>query len=147
MTSPPSRDETREAYPHFQSIPTRWMDNDVYGHVNNVVYYSYFDTAVNQWLIEQGLLDYLNSPTIGLVVETSCSYFRPLAFPDVIDAGLRVAHIGRSSVRYEVGLFRSDEPTIAAAGHFIHVYVDRARNRPVAIDETMRAKLQQLVTS
>jgi len=145
VSSQPSRDETREAYRHFLSIPTRWMDNDVYGHVNNVIYYSYFDTAVNKWLIDNGLLDYLRSETIGLVVETSCTYFRPVAFPDVIDAGLRVAHLGRSSVRYEVGLFRSDEPTVAAAGHFTHVYVDRARNRPVAIDETMRSRLQRLM--
>ena len=145
MSPQPSRDETREAYRHFLSIPTRWMDNDVYGHVNNVIYYSYFDTAVNKWLIDNGLLDYLRSETIGLVVETSCTYFRPVAFPDVIDAGLRVAHLGRSSVRYEVGLFRSDEPTVAAAGRFTHVYVDRARNRPVAIDETMRSRLQRLM--
>jgi acyl-CoA thioester hydrolase len=142
----PSKDETRDAYRHFQAIPTRWMDNDVYGHVNNVVYYSYFDTVVNQWLIGQGLLDYLASAVIGLVVETSCSYFRPVAFPDVIHAGLRVAHLGRSSVRYEVGLFRNDEPTVAAAGHFVHVYVDRASNRPTPLPEPMRRALQGLMT-
>jgi acyl-CoA thioester hydrolase len=100
---------------------------------------------VNKWLIDNGLLDYLRSETIGLVVETSCSYFRSIAFPDVIEAGLRVAHLGRSSVRYEVGLFREDDPFIAAAGHFIHVYVDRASNRPVAIGEAMRARLQHLM--
>lgn len=143
----PSKDETRSAYRHFQAIPTRWMDNDVYGHVNNVVYYSYFDTVVNQWLIEQGLLDFIRSAVIGLVVETSCSYFRPVAFPDVIHAGLRVAHLGRSSVRYEVGLFRNDEPSVAAAGHFVHVYVDRAGNRPTPLPEAMRAALQTLMTA
>lgn len=145
MSSQPSKDETRAAYRHFLVIPTRWMDNDVYGHVNNVVYYSYFDTVVNKWLIDSGLLDYLRSETIGLVVETSCSYFRPVAFPDVIAAGLRVAHLGRSSIRYEVGLFRNDESSVAAAGHFIHVYVDRASNRPVAIGEAMRGALQALM--
>ena len=145
MSSKPAKDETRAAYRHFLTIPTRWMDNDVYGHVNNVVYYSYFDTVVNKWLIDSGLLDYLQSQTIGLVVETSCSYFRPIAFPDTIAAGLRVAHLGRSSVRYEVGLFRNDETAVAASGHFVHVYVDRASNRPVAIGEAMRSALQELM--
>ncbi|HEY1721952.1 MAG TPA: thioesterase family protein [Magnetospirillaceae bacterium] len=136
--------ETRDAYRHFLAIPTRWMDNDVYGHVNNVVYYSYFDTVVNQWLIEQGLLDYLNSAVVGLVVETSCAYFKPIAFPDFVHAGLRVAHIGKTSVRYEVGLFRNDETTIAAAGHFIHVYVTRADNKPAPLSDAMRAALGRL---
>ena len=145
MTIPRSKDETRAAYRHFQIIPTRWMDNDVYGHVNNVQYYSYFDTVVNQWLIEQELLDIAASATIGLVVETACSYFRPVAFPDAIAAGLRVAHIGRTSVRYEVGLFRNDEPTVAAAGYFVHVYVNRATNKPVPLPETMRRALETLV--
>jgi acyl-CoA thioester hydrolase len=140
----PSRDETRAAYAHFQTIPTRWMDNDVYGHVNNVQYYSYFDTVVNQWLIERGLLDYLHSEVIGLVIETSCAYFRPIAFPDAIQAGLRVAHLGNSSIRYEVGLFRNDEDMVAAAGHFVHVYVDRAANRPVRVPEAMRTALAAL---
>lgn len=140
----PSKDETRAAYPHFQTIPTRWMDNDVYGHVNNVQYYSYFDTVVNQWLIERELLDYLHSEVIGLVIETSCSYFRPIAFPDAIQAGLRVAHLGNSSIRYEVGLFRNDEDTVAAAGHFVHVYVDRATSRPLRVPDAMRAALAAL---
>lgn len=134
----PSKDETRAAYRHFLAIPTRWMDNDVYGHVNNVEYYSYFDTVVNQWLIEKGLLDYLNSPVIGLVIETSCSYFAPIAFPDVVHAGLRVAKLGNSSVRYEVGLFRNDEDTVSAAGHFVHVTVERPNNRPVRVPDAMR---------
>lgn len=142
-----AKDETRETYRHFLSIPTRWMDNDVYGHVNNVVYYSYFDTAVNRWLMDQGLLDYLRGATIGLVVHTACDYFRPLAFPDMVEAGLRVAHIGRSSVRYDIGLFRGGDPAIAAAGHFTHVYVDRGSNRPVAISDAMRAALQTLLMS
>jgi len=142
-----AKDDTRTAYRHFLSIPTRWMDNDVYGHVNNVVYYSYFDTVVNKWLMDQGLLDYLRSEIVGLVVETSCSYFRPVAFPDVIEAGLRVAHLGRSSVRYEVGLFRNDEATVAAAGHFIHVYVERLGNRPTVIPDPMLTALRTLMAS
>lgn len=142
----PSRNETRAAYRHFQEIPTRWMDNDVYGHVNNVQYYGYFDTVVNQWLIERGLLDYHSSTVIGLVVETSCAYFKPVAFPDKILAGLRVAHLGNSSVRYEVGLFRNDDDTVAAAGHFVHVYVERASNRPVRLPGAMREALAALVT-
>ena len=144
METQRDKTETRQAYRHFLSIPTRWMDNDVYGHVNNVQYYSYFDTVVNQWLIERGLLDYLGSAVIGLVVETACSYFRPVAFPDIVHAGLRVAHLGRSSVRYEVGLFRNDEPTVAAAGHFVHVYVTRADNKPTPLSDAMRAALAQL---
>ena len=147
MNTRPSRDETRAAYRQFLSIPTRWMDNDVYGHVNNVVYYSSFDTAVNKWLIDCGHLDYLQGDIIGLVVETSCTYFRPLAFPDVVDAGLRVAHLGRSSVRYEIGLCRNAEPTAAAAGHFTHVYVDRRDSRPTPIAEAMRAALRTLMAT
>jgi acyl-CoA thioester hydrolase len=142
-----AKDETRAAYRHFLSIPTRWMDNDVYGHVNNVQYYSYFDTVVNRWLIDQGLLDIEKSLVIGLVVETACAYFRPVAFPDTIAAGLRVAHIGRTSVRYEVGLFRNDESSVAAAGHFVHVYVDRASGRPTPLPDAMRERLGMLLIS
>lgn len=137
----------RSHYPRFDSITTRWMDNDVYGHVNNVVYYSFFDTAVNRWLIDAGALDIHAGEVIGLVVETQCHYFAPLAFPQRIDAGLRVAHLGRSSVRYEVGLFAEGEPTTAAAGHFIHVYVDRATRRPVALPPALLAALQPLVVT
>jgi len=108
------------------------MDNDVYGHVNNVVYYSWFDTAVNAHLIEQGALDTERGETIGLVVETQCNYFAPLSFPQTIEAGIRVVRVGQSSVRYEVGLFAQGEPTAAACGHFVHVYVDRDQRRPVA---------------
>lgn len=137
----------RDAYRTFQIIPTRWMDNDVYGHVNNVVYYSYFDTAVNRYLIEQGALDIEHSPVIGLVVATACDYFAPVCFPDRVDAGIRVARLGRSSVRYEIGLFRNDDPTPAAAGHFIHVYVDRTSRRPVPLPDALRAALEPLVVS
>ncbi len=132
--------ETRWAYRHLSTIDTRWMDNDAYGHVNNVVYYSYFDTAVNRWLIAQGLLDIAGSAAFGIVAETGCRFFGPIAFPDQVTAGLRVAHLGTSSVRYEIGLFRNDEERASAAGHFVHVYVDRVTRRPVAIpDETRRA--------
>jgi acyl-CoA thioester hydrolase len=120
----------RSAYRAFRPITTRWMDNDVYGHVNNVVYYSWFDTAVNAHLIEQGVLDIHQGDTIGLVVETQCNYFAPLAFPQTIEAGIRVAHRGTSSVRYEVGLFAQGEPLTAARGHFVHVYVNKETRRP-----------------
>lgn len=132
-------------YPHQMPIVTRWMDNDVYGHVNNVVYYSYFDTVVNTYLIHQGALDIAAGAVIGLVVETGCRYFAPITFPDVVVAGLRVARIGNSSVRYEVGLFRNDERTPAAQGHFTHVYVDRQTRRPVALPAALRAALEPLL--
>jgi len=120
----------RSAYRVFRPITTRWMDNDVYGHVNNVVYYSWFDTAVNAYLIEQGVLDIHKGETIGLVVETHCNYFAPLAFPQIIEAGIRVAHRGSSSVRYEVGLFAQGAALTAARGHFVHVYVNKETRRP-----------------
>lgn len=141
----PDKTETRAAYAAFQAITTRWMDNDVYGHVNNVQYYSFFDTAVNRWLIEQGVLDIHQGEVIGLVVETSCSYFQPIAFPETVHAGIRVAKLGNSSVRYEVGLFRDDDQIVSAAGHFIHVYVDRATGRPVPLPDPLRAALTKLV--
>jgi acyl-CoA thioester hydrolase len=137
--------ELRETYRHFQAIPTRWADNDIYGHVNNVVYYSYFDTVVNQYLIEQQALDLVNSPVIGLVVETQCEYFAPISFPDVVHAGLRVARLGNSSVRYEIGLFRNEEKTASAQGYFVHVYVDRASRRPIAVPSGMRLTLEKLL--
>ncbi len=127
------------------TIQTRWMDNDVYQHVNNVVYYSYFDTVVNGYLLERGALDIERSAVIGLVVETQCRYFRPIAFPDLVHAGLRVAKIGNSSVRYEVGIFRNDEPIAAAQGHFVHVYVDRAGGRPVTLPAPLRGALEDLL--
>ena len=135
----------RADYPHGLAIPTRWMDNDVYGHVNNVVYYSYFDTVVNRYLIEAGALDIAASPVIGLVVETQCRYFRPIAFPDTVHAGLRVARLGTSSVTYEIALFRNDDDSAAAQGHFVHVYVNRASNRPVPLPEAVTRALQPLL--
>ena len=125
------RPEHRGSYRAFRTITTRWMDNDQYGHVNNVVYYAWFDTAVNALLIERGVLDTASGGTIGFVIETQCQYFAPLAFPQNVEAGIRVAHIGSSSVRYEVGLFAEGAETTAAQGHFVHVYVDRATQRPV----------------
>jgi len=134
----------RAAYRHFQRIPTRWMDNDVYGHVNNVVYYSYFDTVVNQYLIEQGALDIVRSPVFGLVVKTSCEYFAPIIFPDLVNTGLRVAKLGNTSVRYEIGIFRNDEDLASAQGYFIHVYVDRATRRPTPLPADLRAALERI---
>ena len=139
------KQQTRSDYAHFLSIPTRWMDNDIYGHVNNVNYYSFFDTAVNRYLIDAGVLDIHAGTTVGFVVETQCQYFSPIAFPDTVHAGIRVAQLGNRSVRYEVGLFRNDDATPAAAGHFVHVYVDRASNRPVSIPDDARTALQALV--
>lgn len=135
---------TRDEYNHFLTIPTRWMDNDAYGHVNNVQYYSYFDTTVNQFLVSQGLLDIRNSPVIGLVVETQCRYAKSIVFPDVVHAGLRVAHLGNSSVRYELGLFKEQENEASAEGHFIHVYVERATNTPVPVPDHMRGILESI---
>lgn len=135
----------RSAYRAFRAITTRWADNDVYGHVNNVVYYSWFDTAVNAHLIDQGVLDIHAGSTIGLVIETQCNYFAPLAFPQTVEAGIRVARLGGSSVRYEVGLFAQGEPLTAAAGHFIHVYVDRETRRPVPVPSALRSVLERLV--
>jgi len=121
------------------------MDNDVYQHVNNVVYYSYFDTVVNRFLVDHGVLEVGVSPVIGLVVETACQYFSPIAFPDTVHAGLRVGRLGRTSVRYEVGIFRNEQATTSAQGHFVHVYVDRASGRPVALPPELRAVLEPLV--
>jgi acyl-CoA thioester hydrolase len=139
------RDMPRSAFPHFLAIPTRWMDNDVYGHVNNVVYYSYFDTAVNQFLIERGVLDIHKGEVVGFVVDSGCSYFSSISFPDVIHAGIRVARLGNSSVRYEIALFRNDDQRPCAAGHFVHVYVERSSNRSVAIPDQVRSALAALV--
>ena len=143
--APKPQPEPRSAWRAFRTISTRWMDNDVYGHVNNVVYYSWFDTAVNGWLIERGVLDIHHGPVIGLVVETQCNYFAPLAFPQTVEAGLRVARLGGSSVRYEVGLFAQGEPLTAARGHFIHVYVDRATRRPAPLPGPLRAALESML--
>jgi acyl-CoA thioester hydrolase len=143
MVERPSASE-RSAYKEFRALTTRWMDNDPYGHMNNVVHYSLFDTAVNGWLIEQGVLDFLAGEQIGLVVETGCRYFSELAFPELVTAGLRVARLGTSSVRYEIGLFRNDEAKAAAEGFFVHVYVDRLTRRPAPLGPTFRAALERL---
>jgi acyl-CoA thioester hydrolase len=135
----------RDAYRHFERLTTRWMDNDMYGHLNNVVYYSLFDSAVNGYLIGAGALDIHRSEVIGLVVETHCSYFAPIEFPQKVDAGLRVAHVGRSSVRYEIGLFAEGEALSAAHGHFIHVYVDRATRRPAALPPALSHAVKGLL--
>ena len=136
--------ESRDGYRVFRDITTRWMDNDVYGHVNNVVYYAWFDAAVNAHLIEQGVLDIHQGQTIGLVVETHCNYFAPLAFPQKVQAGIRVASMGSSSVRYEIGLFAEGESMCAAKGHFIHVYVDRQTRRPVPLPAPLQTVLKAL---
>ena len=139
--------KVRGRYPHFLTVPTRWMDNDVYGHVNNVVYYSYFDTVVNEYLIRSSVLDIQRSPVIGLVVETQCRFFKPLTFPDTVSAGLRVSRLGRSSVRYEIGLFRNDDYTAAAQGHFVHVYVERETRKATTLPSEIRAALEKLLVN
>jgi len=144
MSAKPEPDK-REDYRHFMTITTRWMDNDVYGHINNVQYYSYFDTAVNRFLIDRDVLDIHTGEIIGLVVETHCNYYSSAAFPSDIEAGIRVAHLGRSSVRYEVGLFVDGREQCIARGHFVHVYVDRASEKPVNISDNLRSVLSQLV--
>ena len=138
------RDTPRSAWPHFHTIQTRWMDNDVYGHVNNVQYYSYFDTAVNEFLIARGVLDIHDGAVVGFVVDSGCSYFSPVAFPDTVHVGIRVAKLGNSSVRYEIGIYRNDEQTPAAAGHFIHVYVERRSNSATPVPAAVRAVLETI---
>ena len=147
MTSPiRPQAEPRSAYKVFRPIGTRWSDNDLYGHVNNVVYYSWFDTAVNGYLIESGAIDIHSGAVIGLVIETQCNYFSPLSFPQPVLAGIRVAHVGSSSVRYELGFFPGPESAAltAAKGHFIHVYVDRQTRRPVPLPQQLLTTLETL---
>lgn len=134
----------RAAYPAFLAIPTRWMDNDTYGHVNNVTYYSYFDTVVNEHLVRAANLDIRNGDAIGIVVETACRFHKPLSFPEIIDAGMRVARIGHSSVTYEIGLFRAEDDDAAATGRFVHVWVDRDRRRPIGVPAAVRDALAPL---
>lgn len=141
MRSPPHR---RADYRHTLEIPSRWADNDAYGHVNNVVYYAWFDTVVNEYLIRSGVLDIAAGEVIGLVVETQCRYFSEISFPQTVSAGLRVAHLGNSSVRYEIGIFGPGAQTAAAQGHFVHVYVDRATRRPAALPAPLRAALERI---
>lgn len=138
--------QPRSAYPFFTRITTRWMDNDVYGHINNVVYYSFFDTVVNGYLIERGALDIDDGGVIGLVVETHCNYFAPLRYPQAVEAGLRVARVGSSSVRYEIGLYADAAAACAASGHFVHVYVDRAGRRPTELPAALLHALAPLRT-
>lgn len=134
----------RSDYPRFRDIPTRWADNDIYGHVNNASYYGFFDTAVNCFLIEEAGLDIHTGSVIGLVVETGCNYYAPLAYPEIIQAGVSVARIGNSSVRYQLGLFKAGEDEPAAQGHFVHVYVDRETRRPVSLPDAMRQALESI---
>jgi len=138
---------SRGDYRHFLTVPTRWMDNDIYGHVNNVVYYSYFDTVVNRYLIDHGGLDIHQAVVIGVAVETQCRFFSSLAFPEIIDAGLRVATLGRSSVRYDIGLFKSGAATAAAEGYFVHVFVERTSQRPTPIPEPIRTALARIMVA
>ena len=137
--------EVRDDYRHFLTVTTRWMDNDVYGHINNVQYYSYFDTVINRFLIDRGMLDIHAGEVIGLAVESHCNYFSSAAFPDDIEAGLRVANLGRSSVRYEIGLFIAAREQAVAQGHFIHVYVNRDSGQPVDLPDTLREGLSLLL--
>jgi acyl-CoA thioester hydrolase len=135
----------RTDYPHFQPITTRWHDNDIYGHVNNVTYYSFFDSAVNSYLIERGGLDIHDGEVVGFVVSSSCDYFASIAYPDLIEVGVRVGKLGNSSVQYELAVFKAGEAEACAAGRFVHVFVDRTSNRPVAIPEGLRAALSLLL--
>lgn len=135
---------TRADYRHFLDIPTRWMDNDVFGHVNNVNYYSYFDTVINRYLIDVGGFDYMTGPVIGYAAESMCRYFRSFAYPETIVAALRVGRLGNSSCRYEVGLFAQGDANARAEGHFVHVFVDRVSSRPVTIPEPLRGALARL---
>lgn len=138
--SPP----TRADFPHFRQITTRWMDNDLYGHVNNATYYSFLDTVVSGYLVDAGVIDPGRSKVIGLAVSSSCSYFAPVSFPELVTGGLRVERIGTSSVTYGVGIFRDDDQDAAALGQFVHVYVDEATRRPVPLPETLRKALEPL---
>ncbi|MFJ1337422.1 acyl-CoA thioesterase [Pseudomonas caricapapayae] len=134
----------REEFRRFYTIGTRWGDHDSYGHVQNVVYYSFFDSAISHFLVEQGTLDIDNSPVIGLIVESSCTFYSPITFPEQVTVGLRIAHLGTSSARYELGIFRNDEREVSALGYVVYVYVDRASNKPVAIPALVRDELRTL---
>jgi acyl-CoA thioester hydrolase len=142
MTRTPA---TRAQFRWFNAITTRWMDNDAYGHVNNVVYYSWIDTAVNRWLLDHGLLDVAGSRVVGIVAETSCRYISQITYPDAVTVGIRIAKLGRSSVRYDIGIFRADDDSASAEAHFVHVYVDRATMRPVPIPEATRTAMEEIL--
>ena len=145
MSDKKANPPVRADFVAFEEVHSRWMDNDVYGHINNVVYYSFFDTAVNRYLIEQDVLDILESSAIGLVIETQCQYFSPIAYPDMIHVGLKVAHLGNSSVKYEVAIFKNEDDLASAMGYFVHVYVDRKTNKPIPIPQDVREVLRKLV--
>jgi acyl-CoA thioester hydrolase len=134
----------RADYRHFLEMPTRWMDNDAYGHLNNAIYYAFFDTVINRYLVDVGGFDFQNSPVIGLVPETFCRYYKAISYPELVEGGIRVGHLGRSSVRYEVGLFVSGEDEARAEGHFVHVWVDRATSAAHAIPDDIRAALERI---
>ncbi len=136
---------SRAEYPHFLALPTRWMDNDVYGHVNNALYYAFFDTAINEYLIAEGGLDITAGAVVAFAVESQCQYLRPLAFPGTIDIGLRVGKLGNSSVRYELAVFGREETLAAAVGYFVHVFVDRQTQRPVSLPAPIRTALERLI--
>jgi acyl-CoA thioester hydrolase len=144
---PAAPEATREQYPTVLPIPTRWADNDIYGHVNNVEYFAFFDTVINHWLIHEGGLDIHGGEVIGLCAESHCAYHAALAFPDVVEAALRVGHLGRTSVRYEIALFRAGDPAPAATGWFVHVFVDRETRRPAEISARLRGALERLQVS
>ena len=139
--------ETRDRYPHFLALETRWSDNDIYGHINNVTYYSYFDTVVNGYLIDVGGLDVQNDAIIGYAVETMCKFRKPLAYPESLEAGLRVGKLGNSSTRYEIGIFRKGDNEAAASGHFVHVFVDRTSGKPVPIPDSIRSALEKILVA
>ena len=142
---PPSERPTIDAYPYRTAITTRWMDNDIYGHINNVAYYSFFDTAANQFLIERGQLDIASGPVIGLVVESKCAYHAPLAYPQTLRAGVRVDHLGTRAVTYGIAIFDERDDRAAAHGHFVHVFVDRVTRTPTPIPPALRQALASLV--
>jgi acyl-CoA thioester hydrolase len=145
MSNTKSSPPTRADFTVFEEVHSRWMDNDAYGHINNVVYYSFFDTAVNRYLIQRNVLNIIQSQTIGLVVETQCQYFSPIAYPDLIHVGLKVVHLGNSSVRYQVAIFRNTDTIASAVGQFVHVYVNRQTNQSVPIPPNVRTVLQELI--
>ena len=143
----PKPEISRAEYPHYTSLPTRWMDNDIYGHVNNALYYAFFDTVINEYLIAEGGLDITAGKVVAFAAESQCRYFRALAFPGVIEIGLRVGKLGNSSVRYELAIFKQGEPFASAAGYFVHVFIDREAQKPVPLPTAIRTALERLVRS
>jgi len=143
----PKPEISRAEYPHYTSLPTRWMDNDIYGHVNNALYYAFFDTVINEYLIAEGGLDITAGKVVAFAAESQCRYFRALAFPGVIEIGLRVGKLGNSSVIYELAIFKQGEPFASAAGYFVHVFVDREAQKPVPLPTAIRTALERLVRS